>query len=77
MSKQQVIALAKREIEARFPWTAAKHYRYDASLDANGTWGVYVPHPHKPGLNLDLGGGDPNAEVRDRDGKVLKVYLAR
>src|SRR5713101_4776388 len=76
MSKRQVIAVAKRAIEARFPWAAAKHYSYDAFLESDGMWGVYVPHPHEPGV-LYFGGGDPNAEVRDRDGKVLKVYLAR
>ena len=76
MSKPQVIAVAKRAIEARFAWAAAKHYRYDAFFENDGTWGVYVPHPHKPGV-LEFGGGDPNAEVRDRDGKVMKVYLAR
>src|SRR5437867_334442 len=74
MRKQQVIAVARRAIEARFPWAAAKHYRYDAFFESDGTWGVYVPHPHQPGV-LYFGGGDPNAEVRDRDGKVLKVYL--
>ena len=75
-SRRQVIAVAKRAIEARFPWAAAKHYSYDAFLESDGMWGVYVPHPHEPGV-LYFGGGDPNAEVRDRDGKVLKVYLAR
>jgi hypothetical protein len=74
MSKSQVIFVAKREIAARFPWSVAKHYSYDAFLQSDGIWGVYVPHPDQPGLK---GGGEPNAEVRDRDGKVLKVYLAR
>lgn len=74
MTKQEVIAVARRAIEARFPWAAAKHYHYDAVLQGDGIWGVGVPHPDRPGLR---GGGDPNAEVRDRDGKVLKVYLAR
>jgi hypothetical protein len=74
MSKEQVIAVAKHAIAATFPWSTAKHYRYDAFFQADGTWGVYVPHPGQPNM---LGGGDPNAEVRDRDGKVLKVYLAR
>jgi|SRR5437762_3171313 len=74
MTKQEVIAVASRAIEGRFPWAAAKHYHYDAFLQADGIWGVYVPRPDQPGLR---GGGDPNAEVRDHDGKVLKVYLAR
>ena len=74
MSKEQVIVVAKRAIAAKFPWSAAKHYRYDAFFQSDGIWGVYVPHPEQPDM---LGGGDPNAEVRDRDGKVLKVYLAR
>jgi hypothetical protein len=74
MTKQEVIAVARRAIEARFPWAASKHYQYDAFLYSDGTWGVYVPHPNQPDL---LGGGGPNAKVRDRDGKVLKVYLAR
>ena len=74
MSKDEVITIAKREIAARFPWSVAKRYAYDAFLQRDGIWGVYVPHPDQPGL---MGGGEPNAEVRDHDGKVLKVYLAR
>jgi hypothetical protein len=74
MSKDAVIAIVKREIDSRFPWSVAKHYAYEAFLGSNGVWGVYVPHPDQPGLR---GGGQPTAEVRDRDGKVLKVYLAR
>ena len=71
MSKPQVIAVARQAIEARFPWTADKHYQYDASLQSDGIWGVFVRRPPM------RGGGDPNAEVRDSDGKVLKVYFAR
>jgi len=73
MSKKEVIAVAKRAISARFPW-AVNRYHYDAFILEDGIWGVYVPHPGQPDL---MGGGEPNAEVRDRDGKVLKVYLAR
>ena len=74
MSKGEVIAVAERAIAAKFPWSVTKHYHYDAFYQSDGTWGVYVPHPDKPDM---FGGGEPNAEVRDRDAKVLKVYLAR
>src|SRR5437899_1740743 len=74
MTKEQVIVAAKRAIEARFPWAAAKNYSYDAFVSRDGIWGVYVPHPDRPGMK---GGGDPNAEVRDTDGQVLKIYLAK
>lgn len=74
MSKAAVIAVAERAIVTKFPWSAEKHYRYDAFYQSDGIWGIYVPHPGQPDL---YGGGEPNAEVRDRDGKVLKVYLAR
>jgi hypothetical protein len=74
MSKREVIAVAERAIAAKFPWSTEKHYRYDAFFQSDGVWGVYVPHPGQPDV---YGGGEPNAEVRDRDGKVLKIYLAR
>src|SRR5947207_10323596 len=77
MTNQEAIDIATRAIEARFPWAAAKHYHYNAFLqesDGIWIWGVYVPHPDQPGLH---DGGHPNAEVRDRDGQVLRVYLAR
>jgi len=74
MSKREVIAVAERAIAAKFPWSVGKHYHYDAFYQSDGTWGVYVPHPDKPGM---VGGGDPNAEVRDRDAKVFKIYLAK
>jgi hypothetical protein len=74
MTKGEVIAVAKRAIAAKFPWSVDKHYAYDAFHQSDGVWGVYVPHPGQPDL---YGGGEPSAEVRDRDGKVLKVYLAR
>src|SRR5262245_404536 len=74
MSKREVLAIAERAIAVKFPWSVAKHYKYDAFYLSDGTWGVYVPHPGQPDL---FGGGEPNAEIRDRDGKVLKAYLAR
>ena len=74
MSKREVLAVAKRAIAAKFQWSVAKHYKYDAFYQSDGTWAVYVPHPDKPDM---FGGGEPNAEVRDRDAKVLKVYLAK
>jgi hypothetical protein len=74
MSKQEVIAVAMRAITLRFPYTVAKHYPYDAFFQSDGRWGVYVSRPDHPGLR---GGGEPNAWVRDSDGKVLDVFLAR
>ena len=74
MSKREVIAVAERAIAVKFPWSVIKHYHYDAFYQSDGTWGVYVPNPDKPDM---FGGGEPNAEVRDPDAKVLKVYLAR
>jgi len=69
MSKQEVIAVAKKAIERRYPG-ATEGYPFDAILQSNGIWGVYAPR-------LSKGGNEPNAEVRDRDGKVLKIYLTR
>jgi hypothetical protein len=69
MTKQKVIAAAKKAIEARYSG-ATKGYPFDAVFQNNGIWGVYAPR-------LSRGGGEPNAEVRDRDGKVLKIYFAR
>lgn len=72
MTKEEVITIARRAIEARFPWTADKHYHYYAIFHPDGIWGVGVPH--KPSR---VGGGDPIAEVRDSDGKVMNVYFAK
>jgi len=77
MTDQEAIAIATPAIEARFPWAAAKHYRYKALLQINHgvwVWGVYVPLRDQPDLH---GGDDPVAEVRDRDGQVLRIYLVR
>jgi hypothetical protein len=70
MTKEIAIATALRAIEAKFPGAAAAH-SFEAFL-RDGVWGVYVPMP----LGV-RGGGAPNAEVRDADGEVLRVYLAR
>ena len=72
MSERDVVAVGMRAIAAEFPWSVDKHYPYAAYYRSDRTWRVAVPYLDGPGL-----GGEPNAEVRDRDGKVLKVYLAR
>jgi hypothetical protein len=74
MTEREVVAVGMRAIAAKFRWSVGKHYPYAAYYRSDGTWRVGVPHLDDPHL---LGGGEPNAEVRDRDGKVLKVYLAR
>jgi hypothetical protein len=73
MSKQLVIAIAGRAIEARFPGATAGQ-SLDATIRPHGIWGVFVAHRDHSGLR---GGGEPNAEIRDSDGKVLRVYFAR
>jgi hypothetical protein len=73
MTKEQVLAVALPAIEARFPGTT-KHRSFHAYVERPGIWGVYVPHPDRPNIRDT---GDPSTEVRDRDGKVLKVHLAR
>ena len=73
MTKQEAIAVAVRAIEARFPG-ATKNRSFDATFQ-DGVWGVSGVIPNRPpGL---LGGGMPTAEIRDRDGAVLKVYFAK
>jgi len=74
MAQREVIAVAMRAIVTKFPWSVDKHYPYDAYYRSDGVWLVSVPHLGQPDL---YGGGEPNAQVRDRDGKVLKVTLAR
>ena len=73
MTKQEAIAVGMQAIEARFPG-ATKNWSFDATFD-DGVWGVAGILPHRPpGLR---GGGMPTAEIRDKDGAVLKVYFAR
>ena len=71
VTKEEAIAAALVAIEARFPGSARGH-SFDAFV-RDGVWGVYVP-PKSPGVK---GGGTPWAEIRDTDGEVLGVYLAR
>src|SRR5437870_11537119 len=73
MTKQEAITLAVRAIEARFPG-ATKNWSFDANFQ-DGVWGVSGIIPNRPPRLL--GGGMPTAEIRDRDGSVLKVYFAR
>jgi hypothetical protein len=74
MAEREVIAVAMPAIAAKFPSSVARHYPYAAYFKSDGTWVVAVPHldPY-PGCSA----GEPNAWVRDRDAKVLKVFLAR
>ena len=73
MTKQEVVAIGKQAIEARFPGSTKGH-TFGAFIITDGYWAVFIPHQDRPN---PLGGGQPVAEVRDRDGKVVKVYRAK
>jgi hypothetical protein len=76
MSEREVVAIAMRAIAAKFPSSVGKRYAYAAYYKSESTdiWVVDVPHLDAyPGCCP----GEPNAWVRDRDGKVLKVFLVR
>ena len=71
MTKEEAIAIALPAMDARFPGAVVGH-SFEAFI-RDGVWGVFVP-PKSPGIK---GGGTPWAEIRDADGTVLGVYLAR
>jgi hypothetical protein len=73
MTKGEAIAVAVRAIEARFPG-ATKNWSFDATFQ-DGVWDVAGVIPNRPPTLL--GGGMPTAEIRDKDGAVLKVYFAK
>jgi hypothetical protein len=72
MSEPEVIAVGKRAIEARFPG-ATKNRIFGAFIITDGYWAVFSPHRDQPN---PLKRGEPIAEVRDSDGKVVNVYRA-
>jgi len=69
MTKDQVVAVGTRAIEARFPG-ATKGRTFAAFMITDGYWTISV---QRDGWPRRLGGSDPVAEVRDRDGKVVNV----
>ena len=69
MTKDQVVAVGTRAIEARFPG-ATKGRTFAAFMIADGYWAISVQRGGRP---LRFSGGDPVGEVRDRDGKVVSV----
>ena len=69
MTKDQVVAVGTRAIEGRFPG-ATKGRTFVAFMITDGHWAVSVQRGGRP---RRFGGGNPVAEVRDRDGKVVNV----
>jgi hypothetical protein len=72
MSEHDVAAIGKRAIEARFPGST-KGRSFGAFRITDGYWAVFSPHADQAN---PLRRGEPVAEVRDSDGKVVSVRLA-
>ena len=68
MTKDQVVAVGTRAIEARFPG-ATKGRTLAPFMITDGYW----QSRSNVAVGRAGGGGDPVAEVRDRDGKVVNV----
>ena len=71
MTEQDVIRVAKAAMTNQFPNFVAAHEPYHAEF-REGIWSVWGSVP--AGV---LGGGAPEAVVRDADGKVTDVHLSR
>jgi hypothetical protein len=71
MTEEDAIRVAKAAMTAQFPNSIAAHEPYHAEF-RKGIWSVWGAVPD--GM---LGGGAPEATVRDSDGKVTDVHLSR
>lgn len=76
MTKEQVLQIAIDALNNKDPgsytYFVEKYGKFDAKLD-HGVWMVEGTKP-LPGIR---GGGGPVIEVRDSDGKVLRIYFNR
>jgi len=66
-----VLTKAETAMTAQFPDLVAKYRPYRATCH-DGVWAVSTSI-----VSTVKGGGSPWAEIRDRDGKILGVYLSR
>lgn len=67
MSEAEVLAIAEPAMASRFSESFEAHRPYHAKLNAN-MWRI---HGTLPSGSI---GGTPEAEVRDSDGELIRVY---
>jgi hypothetical protein len=71
MTEDGVVGAAKAATNARFPNAVAAHEPYHSEF-RKGLWSVWGTSPDDV-----LGGGAPEAIVRDSDGKATEIYLSK
>ncbi|HUG91785.1 MAG TPA: NTF2 fold immunity protein [Planctomycetaceae bacterium] len=67
LSEQDVLTVAEPALRRSFPETFEAHQPYSAAF-RDGIWHVTGTLPES------MFGGTPEAEVRDSDGEVVRVY---
>lgn len=71
MTKEEAMNVGLIAIREKYPNVPVIERSFEAKL-SHGIWVVYRTAPK--GV---LGGGGPVAEIRDRDRKLIRIYLAR